>query len=88
MLTHLTMTAPLKISDIASFLDEDIGSGDITAAIIPEAAHAHAEVVTREDMILCGQAWFDAVFQYLDADVNIMWLTADGEAVKKKYSVM
>lgn len=77
------MTAPLKISDIAFFLDEDIGSGDITAAIIPEAAQAHAEVVTREDMILCGQAWFDAVFRHLDADVNIMWLMAEGEAVKK-----
>ena len=48
------MTVPLKITDIKSFLDEDIGSGDITAAIIPEATHALAEVVTREDMILCG----------------------------------
>ena len=74
------MTAPLKIIDIKSFLDEDIGSGDITAAIIPEAAHAQAEVVTREDMILCGQAWFDAVFKHLDANVNIIWLAAEGEA--------
>ena len=77
------MTAPLKISDITSFLDEDIGSGDMTAAIIPEVAHAQAEVVTREDIIFCGQAWFDAVFQHLDADVNIMWLAAEGAAVKK-----
>jgi nicotinate-nucleotide pyrophosphorylase (carboxylating) len=77
------MTAPSKISDITSFLDEDIGPGDITAAIIPEATHAQAEVVTREDMILCGQAWFDAVFKYLDADVDIIWLAAEGEAVKK-----
>ena len=77
------MTALLKNIDIKSFLDEDIGSGDITAAIIPEAAHAQAEVVTREDMILCGQAWFDAVFKYLDANVNIDWLATEGEAVKK-----
>lgn len=77
------MTATSKISDITSFLDEDLGPGDITAAIIPEAAFAQAEVVTREDMILCGQAWFDAVFQYLDAGVNIIWLAAEGEAVKK-----
>jgi nicotinate-nucleotide pyrophosphorylase (carboxylating) len=77
------MTVRLKIIDVNSFLDEDIGSGDITAAIIPETAHAQAEVVTREDMIVCGHAWFDAVFKHLDANVNIIWLAAEGEAIKK-----
>ncbi|WP_262964180.1 carboxylating nicotinate-nucleotide diphosphorylase [Methylobacter psychrophilus] len=77
------MTVPLNIIDIKYFLDEDIGPGDITVAIIPEAAHALAEVVTREDMIMCGQAWFDAVFKYLDTNVTISWLVAEGEAVKK-----
>ncbi|WP_374953573.1 carboxylating nicotinate-nucleotide diphosphorylase [Methylobacter tundripaludum] len=69
--------------EIKSFLEEDIGSGDITAAIIPESMTAEAEVVTREDMVLCGQAWFDAVFKSLDANVNINWLAAEGEAVGK-----
>jgi nicotinate-nucleotide pyrophosphorylase (carboxylating) len=77
------MKAPLKIIDIKHFLDEDIGTGDITAAIIPEDTHAQAEVITREDMILCGQAWFDAIFKHLDAGVNIVWLVAEGETVKK-----
>ncbi len=77
------MTVPLNIIDIKYFLDEDIGLGDITAAIIPETAHALAEVVTREDMIMCGQAWFDAVFKFLDTNVTISWLVAEGEAVKK-----
>ncbi|MDD1626231.1 MAG: nicotinate-nucleotide diphosphorylase, partial [Methylococcaceae bacterium] len=81
------MTVPLKNIDIKAFLDEDMGPGDITAAIIPEAAHAQAEVVTREDMILCGQAWFDAVFKHLDADVNIVWLAVEGEAVKKNMTL-
>ena len=75
------MTTPLKIIDIKSFLEEDLGSGDITAAIIPAATHAEAEVVTREGMVLCGQDWFDAVFKYLDADVSINWLAAEGESV-------
>ena len=75
------MTIPLKIIDIKPFLEEDLGSGDITAAIIPEATHAEAEVVTREDMVLCGQDWFDAVFKYLDANVGINWLAAEGESV-------
>lgn len=77
------MKDPLKIIDIKHFLDEDIGTGDITAAIIPEDTHAQAEVVTREGMILCGQAWFDAIFKHLDAGVNIVWLVAEGETVKK-----
>jgi nicotinate-nucleotide pyrophosphorylase (carboxylating) len=77
------MKDPLKIIDIKHFLDEDIGTGDITAAIIPEDTHAQAEVVTRDGMILCGQAWFDAIFKHLDAGVNIVWLVAEGETVKK-----
>jgi nicotinate-nucleotide pyrophosphorylase (carboxylating) len=81
------MTVPLNIIDIKYFLDEDVGSGDITAAIIPEAAHALAEVITREDMILCGQPWFDAVFKHLDANVNVNWLVAEGEAVKKNMTL-
>lgn len=69
--------------EIKAFLDEDIGAGDITVAIIPEATSAQAVVVTREDMILCGQAWFDAVFKYLDANVSIQWQVEEGVAVKK-----
>ncbi|MFZ2170912.1 MAG: carboxylating nicotinate-nucleotide diphosphorylase [Methylococcaceae bacterium] len=76
------MTTPLKNIDIKPFLEEDLGSGDITAEIIPGAAHAEAEVVTREDMVLCGQDWFDSVFKYLDADVGINWLAAEGESVR------
>ena len=77
------MKVPLKSIDIKSFLEEDIGSGDITAAIIPETTHAYAEVLTREDIIISGQAWFDAVFKHLDTNVTINWLVSEGEAVKK-----
>jgi len=77
------MTDQLKIAEVKPFLEEDIGSGDITAAIIPETMTAEAEVMTRENMVLCGQAWFDAVFKYLDTNVNINWLAAEGDAVSK-----
>lgn len=77
------MIDKLKIAEIKSFLEEDVGSGDITAAIIPETMTAEAEVMTRENMVLCGQAWFDAVFKYLDANVSINWLAAEGDAVSK-----
>jgi nicotinate-nucleotide pyrophosphorylase (carboxylating) len=77
------MTEQSRTAEIKPFLEEDIGSGDITAAIIPESMTAEAEVVTREDMVLCGRSWFDAVFKSLDVNVKIDWLAAEGEAVGK-----
>jgi nicotinate-nucleotide pyrophosphorylase (carboxylating) len=77
------MTEQLKRVDVKPFLEEDIGSGDITVAIIPESTIAEAEVVTREDMVLCGQRWFDEVFKSLDSSININWLVAEGESVGK-----
>ncbi|MDD4913875.1 MAG: carboxylating nicotinate-nucleotide diphosphorylase [Methylococcales bacterium] len=68
-------------SDIAAFLAEDMGNGDLTANIIPLATRASATVITREHAILCGQAWFDAVFRQLDQQVEIEWLHRDGDAV-------
>lgn len=74
------MIAPTQ-TDISAYLQEDIGSGDITAAIIPETVQAEAVVITREAMVLCGQPWFVAVFKHLNADVAILWLAQEGYAV-------
>ncbi len=60
-------------------LDEDIGSGDLTAALIPESAVAEALVISREAAILCGTVWFDAVFHELSRAVEIAWRVRDGE---------
>ena len=67
--------------DIKPFLDEDIGAGDITAAIIPAETSAVAKVITREAMILCGKPWFDALFEHLDSNVNITWYANEGESL-------
>ncbi len=67
--------------DIKAFLEEDIGSGDITAGLIAESKQAKAEVITRESMVVCGQAWFDAVFKTLSPDVTVNWLVSEGEEV-------
>jgi len=64
--------------EIKNFLDEDIGSGDITASIIPSSILAKAQVVTRESMTLCGQAWFDKVFTILNSDIEINWFVSEG----------
>ncbi|MCL7420464.1 MAG: carboxylating nicotinate-nucleotide diphosphorylase [Methylobacter sp.] len=72
-----------KIAEIKRFLAEDIGSGDVTAEIIPETMHAEAEVITRETMVLCGRDWFDAVFMQLNTNISINWLVDEGETVNK-----
>ncbi|MCK9607771.1 MAG: carboxylating nicotinate-nucleotide diphosphorylase [Methylomonas sp.] len=69
------------LEDIAAYLAEDLGSGDLTANIIPETTQASARVVTRENMVLCGQSWFDAVFQQLDKHIVIEWAHQEGHEV-------
>jgi nicotinate-nucleotide pyrophosphorylase (carboxylating) len=64
--------------EIDRFLAEDIGAGDLTASILPETLTATARVITREPMVLCGQAWFDAVFVRLDPRAEIIWHLPEG----------
>lgn len=75
------MTSQPNPEDIAAYLAEDMGSGDITAAIIPETTQASARVLTREPMVLCGRAWFDAVFQQLNQNIVIEWFYQEGDDV-------
>ena len=67
--------------EIARFIQEDLGDGDLTALIVPESALAEASVITREDMVLCGRPWFDAVFAQIDPAVHIEWLADEGAEV-------
>lgn len=60
-------------------LEEDIGSGDITAELIPEYKRASGFIICRESAVLCGQAWFNEVFMQLDPEIKINWHFADGE---------
>lgn len=71
----------MNTMNILPFLEEDLGDGDITAAIIPEHRRATAELLTRESMVLCGREWFDAVFKHLDASIVIDWHVAEGENI-------
>lgn len=71
----------ISTPDVREYLAEDVGSGDLTAQIIPATMQAKAEVITRETMLLCGQAWFNAVFSTLDSEVTIIWLAEEGTPV-------
>jgi nicotinate-nucleotide pyrophosphorylase (carboxylating) len=67
---------------VASALSEDVGSGDLTAQLIPADRVARASVITREDAVLCGTAWFDEVFRQIDARIRVTWSARDGERVR------
>lgn len=62
-------------------LAEDVGSGDLTAALVPATQQAHASVITREAAVLCGQPWFDEVFRQLDVSIAIDWHAREGADV-------
>jgi nicotinate-nucleotide pyrophosphorylase (carboxylating) len=73
---------PADLADqVSRALREDIGSGDVTAALIPASTQVHAQVLCREAALLCGAPWFDASFRQLDAAVQIQWHYAEGTAV-------
>jgi len=62
-------------------LHEDVGSGDITAQLIPYDAQASARVITREQAIVCGKPWVDEIYRQLDPSVQINWHVEEGDLV-------
>ena len=68
--------------NIQQALNEDIGDGDITALLTPEHEQATATIITRENMILAGRPWVDALIQHYDHRVKVEWLKAEGEHVQ------
>ena len=69
------------LHSVRAALAEDIGSGDITAALIPAGQTVSASVICREPAVLCGMAWFNAVFAELDTAITINWNMHDGDSV-------
>jgi nicotinate-nucleotide pyrophosphorylase (carboxylating) len=74
--------APEIDRDVTAALNEDVGLGDLTAALIPADRLGRATVVAREPAILCGCAWFEACFKRLDPQVRIVWFAQDGARVQ------
>jgi nicotinate-nucleotide pyrophosphorylase (carboxylating) len=62
-------------------ISEDVGTGDATAALVPDGALAHAQVLVREVCVVCGSAWLDAVFRQLDREIKVQWHVSDGDKV-------
>lgn len=72
------LTAEIEANARRALL-EDIGSGDITAQLIPAERLAKATIITRDDCVVAGTAWVDAVFRQLDPRVAVHWQVIDGQ---------
>jgi nicotinate-nucleotide pyrophosphorylase (carboxylating) len=87
----MTATAPAPPPDlippadlpdqVAAALREDIGSGDVTAQLVPGNQRARGRVVTREDAVLCGRPWAEETFRRLDAGIHLNWRAKDGQRI-------
>jgi nicotinate-nucleotide pyrophosphorylase (carboxylating) len=85
----MTGTAPAPAPDlappadlpeqVAAALREDIGSGDVTAQLLPETQRVRGRVITREQAVLCGRAWAEETFHRLDPGIQLTWRASDGE---------
>jgi len=75
-------------AQVAAALREDIGGGDVTAALVPADQQVHGEVVTREAAVLCGRAWVTETFRQLDPAITLQWLADDGEQLAPGSTVL
>jgi nicotinate-nucleotide pyrophosphorylase (carboxylating) len=72
---------PDLAEQVARALAEDVGSGDLTAALVPADRSGRATVITRESAVICGRPWVDSVFRQLDPSVRVEWNVAEGASV-------
>ena len=66
---------------VEAALREDVGAGDVTAALVPPAQRGRGSVITRESAVLAGRPWVDATFRHLDPHVQLAWHANDGEPI-------
>ncbi|MFT4814470.1 MAG: nicotinate-nucleotide pyrophosphorylase (carboxylating) [Paracoccaceae bacterium] len=73
---------------VALAIAEDLGSGDISAALIPEKTHAQAQIISRMDAVFCGKQWAAEVFRQIDPAVKLNWLVDDGDRIKVEQRIV
>ena len=69
-------------SQVEAALREDLGTGDVTATLVPATQQVRGAVVTREDAVLAGRPWAEATFARLDRGVDLQWSASDGERIR------
>ncbi len=71
------------LTDVTRALFEDIGTGDVTAALLPAEKIVNAKIISREPMLVCGQSWVDYTFHEVDPSIKIQWLVEEGAWLDK-----
>ncbi|WP_133127149.1 carboxylating nicotinate-nucleotide diphosphorylase [Legionella nagasakiensis] len=66
------------LTDVRRALAEDVGTGDVTAALLPEKLRISARIISREPMLMCGRPWVECVFAEINPEVEIHWLVKEG----------
>jgi nicotinate-nucleotide pyrophosphorylase (carboxylating) len=79
--TELQSTLPLEqvAADVRRALEEDVGSGDLTASLVPATSRATATILCREDAVVCGRPWVDETLRQVAPSAQARWLVNDGE---------
>lgn len=80
MSSHTTPAAESILADVARAIDEDLGQGDVTAALLPDIADV-AYLLCKQDAVIAGRPWFDACHRALDPAVRIDWRVAEGDRI-------
>lgn len=72
---------PVIDANVRAAIEEDVGSGDLTALLTPADEPARAAVIAREAAVVCGQPWFDACYRRIDPAAQVAWQVAEGAEV-------
>ena len=78
----IAMPLPADLDDqVRHALREDLGSGDLTAALVPAGQQAEAAILARQDAVICGQAWAERVFVQVDPAIQVQWQVNEAQRV-------
>ena len=83
VLAELQLLAAGAPADAERALREDVGTGDLTASLVPAGTHASARVIAREPAVICGRPWADATLQQVDGAIEARWLRGEGERCER-----
>lgn len=82
------INASLIAEQVRAALAEDVGNGDLTAALIPVGTQATAKIISREQAIICGCAWVAQCFKQLDPTIELTWLVKEGDRVEANQALV
>jgi len=75
-------------SQVQAAIREDVGTGDVTAGLVPLNQIAQGRVITREAAVMCGRPWVEEVFRQIDSGVRLRWHTSDGERINPAQNLL